>query len=78
MRSLPRDEPDTFIPEVLDITIEDFEEVYPLWVLWQATGKRFLPNQLLEQPQVLTDQLLYVDSIFQKMVAQHDKRSKKK
>jgi hypothetical protein len=74
MASLPSEEPDTYIPEILDITLEEFEIVYPVWILWRATDMKFLPSQLIREPQELTDNILYLDNIFEKMVNQKKKK----
>jgi len=69
---VPRDpnNPDYYLPDELEISFEDFEEVYDTWVKWRATGQRFLPTELRRQPEPLMSNILYLDSIFEKMVGQ--------
>jgi len=74
MRSAPSKDGDTFIPPLLEISEDDFLDVYPTWVQWRATGRRFLPTELRKQPSGVLDQLLYIDSIFDKIVEQVLKR----
>ena len=70
MRSFPSSKSDSFVPPVLDITEEDFHEVYPDWVRWRATARRFLPTELRKQPETLMDKLLYIDSVYEAMLNQ--------
>ena len=57
---------------------EEFEHVYPVWLQWRATEKRFLPTELRRQPQQTMDGILYLDSLFEKMVEQQNQRREKK
>lgn len=57
---------------------EEFERVYPVWVLWRATDRRFLPTDLLKQPQALMDAILELDGHFERMVNQVEERRKHK
>jgi hypothetical protein len=38
--------------------------VYDVWVLWMATGRRFLPSQLLAEPTALLDDVLQLDGLY--------------
>lgn len=58
------------------MTEEVFERVYPVWLQWVATDRKFLPTDLRRQPQVIMDGILQLDSIFEKMVAQQRERAK--
>lgn len=61
------------------MTDEEFESVYPVWLLWRATDRRFLPTELLKQPQKLMDGILSLDDIFERIVNQiEEQRNKKK
>lgn len=75
---MPRDpnNPDFFLPDELEISFEDFEETYDVWVKWRATDRRFLPTELRRQPEPLMSNILYLDSIFEKMVGQVMERYK--
>jgi hypothetical protein len=75
---VPRDpnNPDFFLPDELEISFEDFEETYDVWVKWRATDRRFLPTELRRQPEPLMSNILYLDSIFEKMVGQVMERYK--
>ena len=70
MRAAPPRKPDTSLPSVLNITLAEFEAVYPTWIQWVATGRKFLPTELRKQPQYLLDTLLYLDAIMEKIVNQ--------
>lgn len=70
MKSVPKSEVDNSLPLVMDIGIEEFRDIYPTWLQWRATERRFLPTELRGQPQSLLDGLLYIDAIFEKLVAQ--------
>ena len=48
------------------------DEAYDIWVLWQATGKRFLPSQLLNEPESLMADILQLDSVFETMKEKYD------
>jgi len=37
---------------------------YDVWVLWMATGRRFLPSQLLAEPTALLDDVLQLDGLY--------------
>lgn len=67
---MPKAKPDNFIPESLEMSLEDFNEIYPQWIMYRATG--FLPvaGGLRDQPQRVMDGLLYIDSVFEKMCNQ--------
>lgn len=50
--------------------MEEFDDAYHTWVLWRATERRFLPTDLRRQPEPLMSNIIYLDSIFEKMVDQ--------
>lgn len=72
MKSVPRNpnDPDFYLPDELEISYDEFEDCYGTWVKWRATGQRFLPTDLRRQPEPLMSNILYLDSIFEKMVNQ--------
>lgn len=77
MAAAPKGKPDTSLPEVLDISLKEFTAIYPTWIQWQATGKRFLPTDLRKQPQALLDGILYLDALMEKIVGQMMERMEK-
>lgn len=40
------------------------EANYDLWVLWVATGRRFLPSQLLDEPESVLSDMITLDSVY--------------
>jgi hypothetical protein len=80
MDALPSDESALFIPDILNISLEEFNRIFPDWVKWRATDRRFLPyaGGLRDQPTRVMDGLLYLDSIFQKMLNQYFEQMKKR
>ena len=47
------------------MTLEEFEQTYPLWVIWQAVGQK--PSEFLlamRMPSALLDNLLELDAAF--------------
>lgn len=42
---------DTALPDPAELpyTPDEWEWMYGLWTLWSATGKRFLPSQLISE-----------------------------
>ncbi len=44
------------------MVINDLETAWPIWRVWRATGRRFLPSQLLAEPQWLLDDILAIDA----------------
>jgi len=60
------------------MSIKEFEDVYPTWLQWRATEKKFLPTELRRQPQRLLDGVLYIDSLFEKITAQITEQETKK
>lgn len=38
-------------PRELSYTVDEWEFYYNLWTIWAATGKRFLPSQLITELQ---------------------------
>ena len=49
------------------MSIERFNEIYPEWLRWIATGRKFLPvaGGLRDQPEDLMDSLLLLDGEFE-------------
>jgi len=78
LKSVPADpnNQDFSLPDVLEISLDEFEDTYDTWVMWRATERRFLPTALRRQPEPLMSNILYLDSIFEKMVNQVMERYK--
>jgi len=72
MRSAPSAKPDYSLPELdeIEISLEEFREAYPTWLQWRQTDKRFLPTELRKQPQPLFDNILYMDTLMEKIIGQ--------
>lgn len=62
------------VPTILDITWDEFVEAYETWVVWVATGRKYLPTELRKQPQPLFGNMLYIDMLFERIVAQQRDR----
>jgi len=45
-------------------------DVYPTWILWRATERKFLPTDLRKQPEGLMEKIVYLDGLFENMVGQ--------
>jgi len=76
MQSAPSQTPDYSLPDTMNITLDEFNEIYPTWILWVATNRRFLPTELRKQPQEDMDKLLYLDMLAQKIEGQMLERIK--
>jgi len=70
MQAAPRLKASNMLPDTMELTVEEFKDIYPTWLQWRATDRRFLPTELRGQPQFLLDGLLYIDGIFEKIVSQ--------
>jgi hypothetical protein len=46
------------------LSLSNPELAYDVWVLWMATGRRFLPSQLMQEPSVMLDDILQLDGLF--------------
>jgi hypothetical protein len=42
-------------------------DLFPLWVFWQATGRRFLPSQLVREPLEMLTNFLQLDGMLAAM-----------
>jgi hypothetical protein len=61
-------------PAELPFAVDEMEFLYELWTIWAATGKRYLPSQLIQEYQsgrgrILTG-LFDMDVLFEKTKAQ--------
>lgn len=66
-KSTPVKHPDTTLPEILDISLEEFVDYYPDWVMWRALDKRYTPTQIRQQPRRLLQVFIYFEMMLEKM-----------
>jgi len=59
---------------MIDISENDIDEFYTLWMFWRATGKRFLPSQLLNEPLRPLEVMLTLDGLLSKIEQQKRER----
>lgn len=52
------------LPDTIELTQKDIDLYWDLWVRWRATEKRFLPSQLLNEPDRPFSVLIKLDSIY--------------
>lgn len=38
---------------------------YDVWTLWVATDRKFLPSQLMDEPEAILSDILTLDNIFE-------------
>jgi len=48
----------------------EIDQYYPLWLLWRATEKRFLPSQLMDEAAQPLAVLLELDAYFDRIAEQ--------
>jgi len=73
---LLEDGPDD-LPDYLDISIEEIERYWNIWVFWRATGKRVDFNSgLMGFPKAAWDVIFLLDSLFSKIESQKSKKDK--
>lgn len=49
------------------IRLSDPDRSYDIWTLWRATDRRFLPSQLMNEPEGLLMDMLTLDGIYEKI-----------
>lgn len=64
------DPEDQDLPETVGLSQREIDQYYPLWILWQATGKRFLPSQLLAEAAQPLAVLLELDGYYDRISRQ--------
>lgn len=64
------------LPEVLDISLDEFVEAYPDWVLWRAFDKRYPPSVIRQQPRWLLKSFMYLEYMLDKMLAEKHEQDK--
>jgi len=50
-------------PLPAEIVLND-ESSYDVWAVWVATGRRFLPSQILSEPEALLTDIVTLDSLY--------------
>lgn len=58
---------DDDLPDTINLTQEQVDQYYPLWALYVATGRRFLPSQLMIEPAEPLAAILEINSYFEKI-----------
>jgi len=43
------------------------EIAYDIWAIWMATGRRFLPSQIMDEPEDLLSDMITLDGVYQAM-----------
>ena len=51
------------LPAVIALNCPDI--AYDVWALWVATGRRFLPSQLLEEREDLLSDVITLDGVYE-------------
>jgi hypothetical protein len=72
MKFAPKVDEDNSLPLELEISLDEFRAVLPDWIMWVSTGRKFLPRKggLRDQPEHVMNVILYIDMLFEKIVAQ--------
>lgn len=78
MKVAPKEKLDTFIPSILDMRLDEFHESYPDWLKYRITGSLPVGGGFREQPEHLMDNILYIDSIYEKVCNQINEQTAKK
>jgi hypothetical protein len=58
------------LPDVVGLSQVEIDRYYPLWLLWRATEKKFLPSQLMIEPGEPLSVMLELDSYFDRIARQ--------
>jgi hypothetical protein len=69
------DERTSDLPDTVELTEDDIKKYYPIWVLWFATDRRFLPSQLMAEPHEPLAAMLEIDTVFEKVMEQFREQS---
>lgn len=69
---MPEKDPSYALPEFFNISLERFHRAFPHWQKYRALGGKHLPYQggFLQQPEGLLEDVLEIDSIFERMLQQ--------
>lgn len=67
------------IPKTVPMTLKRFRQVYPEWLRWMATERRFLPVRggMRDQPSGLMDDLLFLDGLLQSLTELNRQQNEK-
>jgi len=76
-KNAPKKDPDFSLPDFLDISLEEFVDVYPDWLRWVALDRRYPPTVIRQQPRDLLDKFIYLDSLLEKMTGDFYERQRK-
>jgi hypothetical protein len=68
---------DDSLPETLNLTKSDLETYWNIWTLWRATDRKFLPSQLMVEPERPLRVMLELDSAYTMIERQEAKRKSK-
>ena len=55
---------------MVNLTKAEIDYYWDTWVLWVATGRKFLPSQLRDEPHQPLSVLLEIDDIYERIVEQ--------
>lgn len=66
------------LPETLELTAEELENFWEIWTLWRATDRRFLPSQLLAEPQRPLLVMIELDGVYALIERQIAKQEKER
>lgn len=73
-----RGDGDSSLPEKIDTPLELLEKHFDVWLWWLATGRRYLPSQILQEPAEPFAVILELDSYYQRVLAQETEKKKDK
>jgi len=52
------------LPDVLNLTRDDLDFYWDIWTLWRATDRKFLPSQLMNEPERPLRVMLELDGAY--------------
>lgn len=70
LNSIASQENEDSLPDTIDLTEEEAKKYVDLWLWWRATDKRFLPSQLVDEPNRPMANILQIDNYFERIVRQ--------
>jgi hypothetical protein len=68
---------DEELPDELNLSQEDLDTYWNIWALWRATDRRFLPSQLMAEPERPLLVMLELDGAYAMIERQEAKRKSK-
>lgn len=78
MAELAENGKDEDLPDTVSLTQNDLDYYWNLWTLWRGTDRRFLPSQLLAEPERPLRVMLELDGIYAIVERQIAKQEKAK